>query len=108
MRPIGRPRRRYVVLGAAILIFVASLGATVSRLYTVDTDFAQDFGENLVWSMAQNESELLRLMDAIGRQGEGVAGAGTEELQNRFDLLWSRLSLSLLHSQSYSSGSASC
>lgn len=93
MRLIGRPRRRYIVLGAAILIFVASIGATVSRLYTVDTDFAEDFGENLVWSMAQNESELLRLMDAIGRQGEGAADAGTEELQSRFDLLWSRLNL---------------
>ena len=87
------PRRRYLALGVAILIFVASLGATVSRLYTIDTDFAEDFGENLVWSMAQNESELLRLTDTLGRYGAGEPGVTSEELQNRFDLLWSRLSL---------------
>jgi hypothetical protein len=43
-----RGRSRYLALAVAISIFVASLGATVFRLYTIDTDFAEDFGENLV------------------------------------------------------------
>jgi len=90
--PFGR-YRRYFALGIAISIFVASLGATVSRLSTIDTDFAEDFGENLVWSMAQNESELLRLMDVVGRRGEGDSSVTSGELQSRFDLLWSRLSI---------------
>jgi PAS domain S-box-containing protein len=93
MTPVRRSRGRYLALAVAIAIFVASLGATVSRLYTIDTDVAEDFGESLVWSMAQNESELLRLMDALRGYGDGEPGATSEELQNRFDLLWSRLSL---------------
>ena len=93
MRLPGGRRGRYLALAFAISIFVASLGATVSRLYTIDTDIAGDFGENLVWSMAQNESELLRLMDVIGRHGDGEPDAAGGELQTRFDVLWSRLSL---------------
>jgi PAS domain S-box-containing protein len=85
------PRWRFLALGAAVAIFVASLGATAIRLYTVETDAARDFGENLVWSMAQNESEVLRFADAVRRYGDGEGSSA--ELRNRFDLLWSRLSV---------------
>ncbi|MBX6369215.1 MAG: PAS domain S-box protein [Rhodospirillales bacterium] len=91
MKAAAVPRRRFVALGAAIVIFIVSLAATATRLYTVETDVAREFGENLVWSVAQNETELLRFTETLRRYGEGESTAG--ELQRRFDLLWSRLSV---------------
>jgi adenylate cyclase len=85
------PRRRFLALGLAIIVFLASLGATAIRLRTIETDAARDFGENLVWSMARNETEVLRFADALRRYGEGEGSPA--ELQRRFDLLWSRLSV---------------
>jgi PAS domain S-box-containing protein len=91
MTPAKPPRRRFLALSAAIVIFVASLGATAVRLYTVETDVARDFGENLVWSMGRNETEIVRFADTVRRFGDGEGTPA--ELQNRFDLLWSRLSV---------------
>ena len=87
--PVKAPRRRFLALSVAIVIFVASLGATAIRLYTVETDVARDFGENLVWSMAWNETEIVRFADTVRRYGDGEGTPA--ELRNRFDLLWSRL-----------------
>ena len=89
-----RPRRRsYLVLGIAIAIFIASLAAATARLYSIESNVAHDFGENLAWSMSQNEVELLRLADAIRRRGDAAPDAPNDDLQERLDVLWSRLNL---------------
>jgi PAS domain S-box-containing protein len=88
----ARPARRpYLVLGVAVAIFIASLAGAPWRLYSIETNVGRDFGENLAWSMSQNEVELLRLADAIRRHGDAESGTGGEEVHQRLDLVWSRL-----------------
>jgi PAS domain S-box-containing protein len=84
-------RPTYLVLAAALVIFIASLGSTGLRLIRIDRDIAEGFGENLVWTVVQGEIELLRLLDALGRVGTGAAGP--QEVVRRYDLFWSRLSI---------------
>ncbi|HUN46165.1 MAG TPA: PAS domain S-box protein [Stellaceae bacterium] len=94
-RPRPHPRRHqpYLVLGIAIAVFVASLAAATWRLYTIESNVAHDFGENLAWSMSQNEVELLRLVDALRRRGDAEPGTPGDEVQQRLDVLWSRLNI---------------
>jgi PAS domain S-box-containing protein len=81
----------YLLLAAALAIFVASLANTGLRLMRIDRDIAGGFGENLVWTVVQGEVELLRLLDALDSFEAGVVP--TEEVRRRYDLLLSRLAI---------------
>ncbi|MGF1609551.1 MAG: PAS domain S-box protein, partial [Kiloniellales bacterium] len=88
-----RPLTSYLILGAAIVVFVASLASSVSRLYDIEQDMARDVGENANWTMAQNEVEILLFLDGLSRFVDGDAGMTRAGLLRRFDLLWSRLAV---------------
>ena len=93
-RGVSSGRRRYstyLVLSAALVIFIGSLVSTGLRLVRIDRDIAEGIGENLVWTVAQGEIELLRLLDALERFEGGTTGA--EELQRRLDLFQSRMTI---------------
>lgn len=49
--------------------------------------------ENIMWSAAQLEIELHRFVAALGRLGAGDPAQSPEEVIDRFDILWSRVSL---------------
>lgn len=91
VRTARRANPTYLLLAAALAVFIASLANTGLRLMRIDRDIAEGFGENLVWTVVQGEIELLRLLDALERfeAGEGAP----EEVRRRFDLLWSRLAI---------------
>ena len=89
MRPLRRANPSYLLLAAALAVFIASLANTSLRLMRIDRDMAEGLGENLVWTVVQGEIELLRLLDALDRFEDGAAGP--QEVRHRFDLLWSRL-----------------
>lgn len=84
---------RYALLCTAILACLVSLGLAVHRIYTTERALGYDVGENIVWSMAQNEVELQRFLDVLGRYGRNEPGVDRDELLLRFDLLWSRLAV---------------
>ncbi|HXV24954.1 MAG TPA: PAS domain S-box protein [Alphaproteobacteria bacterium] len=89
MSSIRGKRPTYLVLAAALVIFIASLANTGLRLIRIDRDIAEGFGENLVWTVVQGEIELLRLLDALDRLGSETAEP--QEVIRRYDLFWSRL-----------------
>jgi PAS domain S-box-containing protein len=89
MRPSRRANPTYLLLAAALAVFIASLANTGLRLVRIDRDIAEGLGENLVWTVVQGEIELLRLLDSLDRFEEGAAAP--QEVRRRFDLLWSRL-----------------
>lgn len=81
---------RYLLLSLAILLGLASLALAVGRIYATERALRDDLGENLVWTLAQNEVELLRFLDVLDAYGRGDPEADGAALQLRFDLLWSR------------------
>ena len=81
----------YVLLAAALVIFIASLASTGARLARIDRAIAEGLGENLVWTVVQGEIELLRLLDALDGMEGGAVSA--DEVRRRYDLFWSRLAI---------------
>ena len=71
MTLIGRKGGTYLVLAVALAVFVASLASAGLRLVRIEQDIARGLGENLVWTVAQGEVELLRLLDALDRFEDG-------------------------------------
>jgi PAS domain S-box-containing protein len=87
------PLKLWLVL-AAIAAFVACLGFASYRIIGVERQAGSDLGENLLWTMSQNETELLRFLDVLGRYGAGNdASVDRAELLARFDVLWSRFAV---------------
>lgn len=94
MTPRGRLAIRLSLVLLAIAAFVVSLGFASYRIMAVERQAGPDIGENVVWAMSQNESELLRFLDALGRYaGRGEPSVDRGELLKRFDVLWSRLAV---------------
>ena len=50
----------YVLLAAALVIFIASLASTGARLARIDRAIAEGLGENLVWTVVQGEIERVQ------------------------------------------------
>lgn len=84
-------RGTYVLLGLAVVVFVSSLTVAVTRIFAIERDVGVSVGENLVWSLAQNEIEMLRLIDSLRDYGE--TRADSDDVQLRFDVVWSRFAL---------------
>jgi hypothetical protein len=72
---------------------VVSIGFASWRIMEVERQGGSDLGENLVWAMSQNEIELLRFLDVLGRYGSGDPSVGRDRLLERFDVLWSRFAV---------------
>ena len=49
--------------------------------------------ENIMWSAAQLEIELHRFIETIGHLGAGDGNVRSEDVVERFDILWSRVAL---------------
>jgi PAS domain S-box-containing protein len=84
---------KFVLVLAAIAAFVVSIGFASWRIIGVERQEGSDLGENLVWAMSQNEIELLRFLDVLGRYGFSDPSADRDELLERFDVLWSRFAV---------------
>jgi PAS domain S-box-containing protein len=90
---IGQKGATYLVLAAALILFIASLATAGFRLLRIDQDIAMGAGENITWAAAQGEVELLNLLDTLDRLEAGTAGTGRDAVARRLDLLWSRLTV---------------
>ncbi|HSG35731.1 MAG TPA: histidine kinase dimerization/phospho-acceptor domain-containing protein, partial [Sphingomonadaceae bacterium] len=49
--------------------------------------------EDIYWSASQLEVEMNRFLVAVGRYGLGVEDIDAQEVQDRFDIVWSRVEL---------------
>lgn len=84
----------YLALCLAIVVFVGSLGVSVSRILTAEREFAGYVGETPVWGATENEGALLRFLDTLDRYGDGDGGVDRDRLLRDLDVVWSRLNLS--------------
>jgi PAS domain S-box-containing protein len=84
---------KYALVLAAIAGLVVSIGFASWRIMEVERQGGSDLGENLVWAMSQNEIELLRFLDVLGRYGSGEPSVGRDRLLERFDVMWSRFAV---------------
>jgi PAS domain S-box-containing protein len=84
---------KYALVLAAIAGLVVSIGFASWRIMEVERQSGSDLGENLVWAMSQNEIELLRFLDVLGRYGARDDSVGRDRLLERFDVLWSRFAV---------------
>ena len=86
-------RLQFLAPTAALLIFIAALA---SSFYSLRDDYAKVLGankENLSWTAAQAEVEILRFMTEVERYARDDPGSSKEGLLRRLDILWSRLGL---------------
>ncbi|MEQ9608912.1 MAG: ATP-binding protein, partial [Kiloniellaceae bacterium] len=86
-------RLQFLLPTTALLVFIIALA---SGFYSLRSDYAKVLGankENLSWTAAQAEVEILRFMTEVERYGRGDPGSGKQELIDRLDILWSRLGM---------------
>ncbi|GAB4362046.1 MAG: hypothetical protein Kow00114_17000 [Kiloniellaceae bacterium] len=86
-------RLQFLLPTTALLVFIVALA---SSFYSLRSDYAKVLGankENLSWTAAQAEVEILRFMAEVERYGRGDPGTGKQKLTERLDILWSRLGL---------------
>lgn len=86
-------RMQFVVPAAALLIFVCALAVSFYSLKRGHVEVLSGNKENLSWTAAQAEVEVLRFVTELERFGRGDADTSREEIVQRLDILWSRLGL---------------
>ncbi|RMF36385.1 MAG: hypothetical protein D6754_11485 [Alphaproteobacteria bacterium] len=89
---LGRGTTRIIVIGGLLLLITLSgLGALAFRNNMAALQKSTQ--ENILWSATQLEFELARFIAALGAFGSGADGVGPDVVNNRFDVLWSRVTL---------------
>ena len=86
-------RLQFLVPMAALMIFIVALGV---NFYSLRNDYANVQAtnkENLSWTAAQAEVEILLFLNELERYGRGDLQVSKQDLLTRLDILWSRLVL---------------
>ncbi len=90
---IRRHLRRYGVASAALVAFTVWLLFSLSSIAHNQRSLLATSKENIFWTAAQAEVELLRLTRAVGEFGRASPTVTHETVQKRFDLFWSRVDM---------------
>ena len=83
----------------ALLVFTTSIASSGYKIHLEYGRITKKFLPSL-WSAAQAEIELLRLLDALNRYVREDAPVDLDQLVERFYILWSRVPLLLTGSES--------
>jgi signal transduction histidine kinase/ActR/RegA family two-component response regulator len=86
------PRVRQLLSLLFVVMLVMS-GISLSRYSAIDRRLDVTVSENVLWAAAQNEIELARFSLVLSDLTQRPESANPNELEKRFDLLWSRISL---------------
>ncbi|MFT4716505.1 MAG: signal transduction histidine kinase [Paracoccaceae bacterium] len=82
------------LVGFVVIFLTISVAGAGFFVVRKDVAAMRDSGrENILWSAAQIEIELLRFQDSLIHFGAGDPGFGPSVVNDRFDILWSRISL---------------
>ena len=85
--------RRYVLPALAVLVFSASLLIGFGKLIDESRESRREVQELIFWSAAQTQVEYWRFVDALDRHYADPEGTALDEVLDRLDILWSRISL---------------
>ncbi|GAB4393553.1 MAG: hypothetical protein Tsb0032_13420 [Kiloniellaceae bacterium] len=86
-------RLQFLIPTTALAIFIVALGI---NFYSLRSDYANVQAtnkENLSWTAAQAEVEVLLFLNELERYGRGDPQVDKNDLLRRLDILWSRLAL---------------
>lgn len=84
---------RYAPMLLAIAVFLGSLGYSLTATRNGHETLDQISDERIFWSAAQAEVESLRFLNALERFGRADPAVTTQEVIDRFEILWSRIHL---------------
>jgi signal transduction histidine kinase len=82
------------LVGFTVIILTIAVAGAGFFVVRKDVAVMRDSGrENILWSAAQIEIELLRFEDSLVHFGAGDPAYGPQVVNERFDILWSRITL---------------
>ena len=84
---------RHRALIGAIALLVVALVVAAGALLDRERAMQQLSKEQVYWSVAQAEIELYRFIAALEAYNRGDPGVGRDEMVQRFDIFWSRMTL---------------
>lgn len=89
-----RASRITQLIGFAIVTLTIAIAATGFFVVRKDIDAMSEAAqENILWSAVQIEIELMRFQQALVEFHIGAETASPDEVNRRFDILWSRVSV---------------
>ncbi|MCZ8183958.1 MAG: PAS-domain containing protein [Beijerinckiaceae bacterium] len=86
-------RRVRVLVAALVAAFIVMTGLAVSRYHSIERRLDYAISENVLWAAAQTEIELHHFLSALTEMADRPGPAAKAKLDERFDLLWSRVDL---------------
>src|SRR5262245_56483697 len=94
-----KARKGYKALALALLVFSTSIASSGYKIHLEYGRITKKFLPSL-WAAAQAEIELLRLLDTLNRYVREDAPVDSDQLAERFYILWSRIPLLLSGTES--------
>lgn len=88
----GNQRMRTLASVLVVLFGVLTVLA-VSRYLDIERKLDFEVSENILWAAAQNEIELGNFVTALSEAAEKPGADERKRVEERFDILWSRVSL---------------
>lgn len=86
-------KRVRVLIGALLMLFVVMTTLTMNRYLAIERRLDYAISENILWAAAQNEIELGYFLSALADVAEDTSPEARKRLEERFDILWSRIVL---------------
>lgn len=86
-------RRIRLLVAALVAAFVVMTALAVSRYSSIERRLDYTISENVLWAAAQTEIELHQFLTALTEAIDAPGGPVKAVLEERFDLLWSRVAL---------------
>lgn len=90
--PRSNRRVRFLV-AALVAAFIVMTALAVSRYQSIERRLDYSISENVLWAAAQTEIELHHFLSALTEAAEAPTNKAKARVDERFDVLWSRVAL---------------
>ena len=87
----GQPIK--IVIALLITAIAIMTGLTLNRYFVIEERLNYSISENVIWGAAQAELELSLFLYALADAAQDDSSEPRARLQQRFDILWSRIGL---------------